>query len=75
MVLGSPNVAERVAGRAMRAGVQVTPPAACLAAPQLESGLRVCLGAAPDRAGLERGLRAVAEALSPRLESGAQPLV
>jgi DNA-binding transcriptional MocR family regulator len=68
--------AERVAGRALRAGVQLTPPSACLAAPELESGLRLCLGAAPDRNSLERGLRAVAEALSPHPEAaGAQPMV
>lgn len=67
--------AERVAGRALRAGVRVTPPTACLAAPELESGLRLCLGAAPDRTTLERGLRAVAEALSPRMESSGQPMV
>ena len=68
--------AERVAGRAMRAGVQLTPPSACLAAPELMSGLRLCLGAAPDRGSLERGLRAVAEALSRRAEpAGVQPLV
>ncbi len=67
--------AERIAGRALRAGVEVTAPAACAVDTRLVSGLRVCLGAAPDRPTLERGLCAVAEALSRRTETAARPLV
>ncbi|MFO1012825.1 MAG: PLP-dependent aminotransferase family protein [Caulobacteraceae bacterium] len=48
--------AERVAGRAMRAGVSLTPPSA----PYLEGvavkGLRLCVGGPRDLAELERGL-------------------
>lgn len=67
--------AERAAGRASRAAVQVTPPAACMISPELESGLRVCLGGPRDRAILERGLRILAEALSPRRETAGQAMV
>jgi DNA-binding transcriptional MocR family regulator len=56
--------AERLAGRALRGGVEVTPPAAPIVEPGLESGVRICLGAATDQAQLERGLRVVATALT-----------
>jgi len=56
--------AERVAGRALRAGVAVTPPDSPIVAPGLVSGLRVCLGAAPDQATLDRALGVLAEALA-----------
>jgi len=56
--------AERLAGRALRGGVEVTPPAAPVVAPGLTTGVRLCLGATADRAELERGLRVVAAALS-----------
>jgi len=56
--------AERLAGRALRGGVEVTPPAAPIVAPGLTTGVRLCLGATADRAELERGLRVVAAALS-----------
>jgi DNA-binding transcriptional MocR family regulator len=55
--------AERAAGRALRAGVEVTPPSAPVVDASLASGLRLCLGAPPDRATLERGLRTIAAAL------------
>ncbi|HZS85440.1 MAG TPA: PLP-dependent aminotransferase family protein [Stellaceae bacterium] len=55
--------AERVAGRALREGVAVTPTDAPIVDPRLISGLRICLGAAPDRASLARGLRVIAAAL------------
>ena len=55
--------AERVAARALRAGVEVTPPGAMILDGSTISGLRVCLGGAPDRAALERGLRTVQAAL------------
>lgn len=56
--------AERLAGRALRGGAEVTPPDAPVVAPGLESGVRVCLGAAVDRETLRRGLETVAGALS-----------
>lgn len=57
--------AEQVAGRAMRGGVQVTPPRAMVLDDAPVTGLRLCLGPAHDRAALERGLAVVAAALSP----------
>jgi DNA-binding transcriptional MocR family regulator len=56
--------AERLAGRALRGGVEVTPPAAPVVEPGLTTGVRLCLGAATDFAQLERGLRVVATALT-----------
>lgn len=67
--------AERVAGRAARAGVQVTPPSAPIVDADLECGLRICLSGPAERQTLERGLRALSEALSARPESAAQPMV
>jgi DNA-binding transcriptional MocR family regulator len=55
--------AERLVGRCLRAGVELTPPSAPILAPALISGVRLCLGAPRDRSGLERGLRIIAEAL------------
>jgi DNA-binding transcriptional MocR family regulator len=48
--------AERLAGRALRAGVAVTAPGSAIVRPDLISGLRVCLGAASDMAELTLGL-------------------
>jgi len=56
--------AERLAGRALRGGVEVTPPSAPVVAPGLTTGVRLCLGATPDRQTLERGLRIVAAAVA-----------
>lgn len=56
--------AERMAGRALRGGVEVTPPDAPVVEPGLESGVRLCLGAATDRTSLRRALEIVASALS-----------
>jgi DNA-binding transcriptional MocR family regulator len=58
--------AERVASQALRAGVEVTPPEAPFARGVPVSGLRLCLGAAPDIGTLERGLKVVLAALQPR---------
>lgn len=55
--------AERMAARAMRAGVEVTPPSAPLIDPSSISGVRLCLGAATDRAQLGVALDRVAAAL------------
>jgi DNA-binding transcriptional MocR family regulator len=56
--------AERLAGRALRGGVEVTPPAAPIVVPGLESGVRLCLGATRELDELERALGVVAAALS-----------
>jgi hypothetical protein len=55
--------AERLAGRCLREGVEVTPPSAPLIDPSLICGVRLCLGAPRDRATLERALTVVASAL------------
>ena len=56
--------AERLAGRALRGGAEVTPPSAPVVEAGHENGVRVCLGAVPDRETLRRGLEIVAGALS-----------
>ncbi len=60
--------AERVAGRALRDGVAVTPPNAPIVDGALISGLRVCIGAAADRATLRRALEVLAAALAASAE-------
>jgi DNA-binding transcriptional MocR family regulator len=67
--------AERVAGRALRGGVEVTPPAAPAVDPRLESGVRVCLGAAPDRETLKGALEVVAGALSSEVAERSRAVV
>lgn len=54
--------AERLAGRALRGGVDLTPPSAPVVEPGLETGVRLCLGAARSREDLEQGLKVVAAA-------------
>lgn len=56
--------AERLAGRALRAGVELTPPSAPIVEPGAVTGVRLCLGAARDRQELERGLKIVAAAVA-----------
>jgi DNA-binding transcriptional MocR family regulator len=56
--------AERLAAAAARAGVELTPPSAPVVDPALARGVRVCIGAARERAALEAGLKATAEALA-----------
>jgi DNA-binding transcriptional MocR family regulator len=56
--------AERLAGRVLRGGVEVTPPGAPIVVPGLESGVRLCLGATRELDELERALGVVAAALS-----------
>ena len=56
---------ERVAGQAARAGVQVTPPQAPFLPDTPVTGLRLCLGPAPDLGALERALEVVKAALEP----------
>ena len=55
--------AERMVARAMRAGVELTPPSAPLVDPASISGVRLCLGVAADRAQLAVALDRVAHAL------------
>jgi DNA-binding transcriptional MocR family regulator len=56
--------AERLAARAFRRGVEVTPPDAPTAAPCDASGVRLCLGATADRGVLEQALTTVASILA-----------
>lgn len=56
--------AERAAGLALRRGVAITPPAAPFPAGSAISGLRICIGAPPTKAELEKGLRVLASALA-----------
>lgn len=56
--------AERVAARALRGGVELTPAGGPILDGSLASGLRLCLGGAPDTAALARGLTALKSALS-----------
>jgi DNA-binding transcriptional MocR family regulator len=55
--------AERIAGRALRAGVAITAPGPAIVRPDLMSGLRVCLGAAADVPELTLGLERLRTAL------------
>ncbi|HWA63896.1 MAG TPA: PLP-dependent aminotransferase family protein, partial [Caulobacteraceae bacterium] len=56
--------AERLYGRALRAGVRLTPPGAVAVDGAPVQGLRLCLGGPASRVTLERGLRCVAQALT-----------
>jgi DNA-binding transcriptional MocR family regulator len=56
--------AERLAARAFRRGVEVTPLEAPVVAPFEVSGVRLCLGAAPDRRVLEQALTTIAQILA-----------
>jgi DNA-binding transcriptional MocR family regulator len=57
--------AEQVAGQALRAGVRVTSPRGPFVTGAPVSGLRICLGGAPDLASLQRGLETLRAALTP----------
>jgi DNA-binding transcriptional MocR family regulator len=67
--------AERAAGRALRAGVAVTPPSALVVRPDLICGLRVCLGAATDISELTLGLERLRSALQPDLSAHESTMV
>lgn len=71
----SPLAAERTAGRALRAGVELTPPDAPIVDASAPSGLRICLGGAPDLEALERGLKVVATALDSEIADQARTIV
>lgn len=62
--------AERAAARALTRGVEVTPAAAPQIAGSDTHGLRVCLGAAPNRAVLVQGLTALARAMIDGADDG-----
>jgi DNA-binding transcriptional MocR family regulator len=62
--------AERVAGRAARRGVALTPPRAQVLEGAAVKGLRVCLGGPADETEFERGLAGVAWALGDEPEGG-----
>jgi len=62
-----PVEAERCVARAIELGIALTPPAAVLVDAGAISGLRICLGGAPDTATLERALRALSDALGSAL--------
>lgn len=67
--------AERLAGRALRGGAEVTPPSAPVVEAGHESGVRVCLGAVPDREVLRRGLEIVAGALSSEVSERSRAVI
>ncbi|MBB2202531.1 aminotransferase-like domain-containing protein [Gluconacetobacter tumulisoli] len=54
--------AERVAARALRGGVEITPPDVSIVSDDADTGLRLCLGAARDRETLLRALAVVTDA-------------
>ena len=58
--------AERLAARAMRSGVEITPPSAPLVDAGALSGVRLCIGAVSDRTTLSTAVDRVAEALRER---------
>ncbi|GBQ67151.1 GntR family transcriptional regulator [Ameyamaea chiangmaiensis NBRC 103196] len=53
--------AERVTGRLLRAGVEITPPDASVVSGDADTGLRVCLGATHSRSELSRALTIIAD--------------
>ena len=67
--------AERVAGRALRQGVAITPPSVPIVDAAQISGVRLCIGAPADVASLERGLKIVQGALSDASNEGISAVV
>jgi DNA-binding transcriptional MocR family regulator len=67
--------AERVVSRTLRQDVVLTPPSSFSFDARKLSGLRICVSAIPDRAGLEQGLRIVAAAMRSDREAPMQSLV
>jgi len=67
--------AEQVAGRALRAGIDLTPPAAPLLLPSSISGLRLCLGAVADRDVLRNALLAISSTLGGAVDHEARDIV
>lgn len=58
--------AERLTSRAVRAGIDITPPSAPIVDRETFSGLRLCIGGVRDRAKLEDALTMIANFLSDR---------
>lgn len=67
--------AERLARRALRNGVEVTPPSAPIVEPSSLSGLRLSLGGVENRGDLERALRVIAAAMRERSGADARGVV
>ncbi len=67
--------AERVAGRALRAGVSITAPDAPLVPGGRESGIRVCLGSPDSAATLAIGLERLKSAFAPGVTAAEAALV
>jgi len=71
----SASHAERAASRALRSGVEVTPPDAPIVSAADISGLRICLGGAPDHLVLEQALQIVASSLQEELDEPSRMVV
>jgi DNA-binding transcriptional MocR family regulator len=67
--------AERVAGRALRAGVMVTPPDAPMMSPAAAGGLRLCLGAVSSQEMLRQALDVVKVALGRDGSGGSRAII
>lgn len=67
--------AERMAARAMRAGVELTPPSAPLVDPSTISGVRLCLGVATDRSRLGVALDRIVAAMDAERSEAAAAIV
>ena len=67
--------AERIAGRALRHGVALTPPSAMLVAGEHVAGLRLCLCTPPDLPTLDRALRVVASVMTTDPEGPSQSVI
>jgi DNA-binding transcriptional MocR family regulator len=67
--------AERIAGRALRHGVALTPPSAMLVDGTKVAGLRLCLCAPPDLPTLDRALRIVASVMTTEPEGSSQSVI
>ncbi|MBB2206182.1 aminotransferase-like domain-containing protein [Gluconacetobacter takamatsuzukensis] len=70
-----PLAAQRTLNRALRAGVELTPPEACSVSRDADSGLRICLGAPDDHPALERALHIVRAAIRDPATSEATSIV
>lgn len=71
----SPLDAERTAARALRAGVDLTPPDALTIGASAPSGLRICLGGAPDLESLATGLSLISKAMDSEVAGQARALL
>lgn len=67
--------AERMAARALRGGIEVTPPSAPVVDPDLISGVRICIGAVPDHVQLEGALRTILASLNSEVSDRVEAVV